>query len=402
MSDSNPVSSEVTGRSPPAVGGSRSLEHEPGDMRVEDLGEVEPEEMPTDMGYDQEQRDKTETEKDKKKFKKEANDPKNINPRITKKPTIIGSAYDAYQKEPAYIAPIGPIDPIPAVDGVDGVESPKRPPPPGGINGKDHISSSGRPRIPRWVKARLVGKMIDEYGNIVDNDGSALGRVAGDLPSMVGRTVSNKSGDVLGDDGELLGYVVEIADKNKGKGKEAEMEEENEVCAEAGSNTEDSEENEDETGASSRQTSSPQSIDQYIGKPSASLQVDHRGNILDSLGNIIGHFRDTSKDPKPGEAAAAAATGSHDGSKKPMPDHQGPQGPATGAPGPGSSPRQGGGAEGAAAPGERPKNAADWKKENESPSDIFLDVKSTTEGIQLTIRIPTVFAGQQPRFNFTS
>lgn len=385
------------------MGGSRSLEHEPGDMRVEDLGEVEPEEMPADMGYDQEQQDKTQPEEGKEEFKKRGYDHKNTSPRITKKPTIIGSAYDAYQKEPAYIAPIGPIGPIPAVVGVEGVGSPKPSSPPRHINGEDHISSSGRPRIPRWVTARLVGKMIDEYGNVVDNDGSVLGRVAGDLPSMVGRTVLNKSGDVLGDDGELLGYVAEIADRSKGKGKDVEMEEGDEAYAEAGLDLENSEENEDEKGASSHETSSPKSIDQYIGKPSASLHVDHRGNILDSLGNIIGHFRDTSKDPKPDEGTAgAAAAGSQDGSKKPMPDHPGAQGPAATTPGPGADPRQGDSAGGAAGSGERPKNAADWKKENESPSDIFLDVKSTTEGIQLTIRIPTVFAGQQPRFNFTS
>jgi len=52
---------------------------------------------------------------------------------------------------------------------------------------------------------------------------------------------------------------------------------------------------------------------------------------------------------------------------------------------------------------ERRQNAEAWRQEQpgESPSDIFLDVKSTVEGIQLTIRIPTVFGGQQVRPNIS-
>ncbi|KAL8367015.1 hypothetical protein RB595_007908 [Gaeumannomyces hyphopodioides] len=397
---SNPASPKTRGKSPPAKSSNRSLEDELGDMRVEDLGDVEPEESIADIGYDREkQQDKPKPEEGKERSEKGDSDGQGTSPRITKQPTIIGKVTDAYQKEPAYIAPIGPIGAIPAVDGVEVVESLE----PRGVSGEDHVPSSNRPRFPVWVTARLVGKTIDEYGNLVDTDGSVLGRVAGDLPSMVGRTVSSKRGDVLGDDGELLGYVAEIADKSKGKGKEVEMEEDDKVYTDAGSDVENPEEDEDEkAGTSSQQTSSPTSIDQYIGGPSASLQVDHRGNILDSLGNIIGHFRDTSKDSKPEEGAPGAATaGNQEGSKRPMPDRGGAQGSAA-APGPGSGPRQGGSAGGAAGSGERPKNAADFKKENESPSDIFLDIKSTTEGIQLTIRIPTVFAGQQPRFSFTA
>lgn len=400
MPGSNPASPEARGDDPPTKSSSRSLDDEFEGMRIEDLGDVEPEEIAADIGYDREkQQDIPKPEDGKEKSEKGDGDGKSTSPRITKQPTIIGHVTDAYQKEPAYIAPIGPIGAIPGVDGVEGVE----PLGPRGVSGEDHVPSSNRPRFPVWLTARLVGKTIDEYGNLVDTDGSVLGRVAGDLPSMVGRAVSSKRGDVLGDDGELLGYVAEIADKNQRKGKEVEVEEEGEVYTDAGSDVEGPAEDEDEkAGASSQQTSSPTSIDQYIGIPSASLQVDHRGNILDSLGNIIGHFRDTSKDPKPEEGTAGAATaGSHQGPKRPMPDHGGSQGPAA-APGPGSGPRQGESAGGAAGSGGRPTNAADFKKENESPSDIFLDIKSTTEGIQLTIRIPTVFAGPQPRFNFTT
>ncbi|UKZ66104.1 uncharacterized protein TrAtP1_007286 [Trichoderma atroviride] len=41
----------------------------------------------------------------------------------------------------------------------------------------------------------LVGKFVDEFGNILDWDGTVLGSVEGDLPSMVGRPVSESGGD---------------------------------------------------------------------------------------------------------------------------------------------------------------------------------------------------------------
>ncbi|KAL8342196.1 hypothetical protein RB598_003887 [Gaeumannomyces tritici] len=401
MPGSNPASPKTRGKSPPAKSSSRSLGDELGDMRVEDLGDVEPEESSADTGYDREkQQDKPKPEEGKEESEKGNSDGKTTGPRLPKQPTIIGNVTDAYQKEPAYIAPIGPISAIPAVDEVEGVEALG----PRNLSGEGHVPSSNRPRFPVWATARLAGKTIDEYGNLVDSDGNVLGCVAGDLPSMVGRAVSSKRGDVLGDDGELLGYVAEIVDRNKGKEKEVEMGEDGQAYTDDGSDVEDPEDGDEEAGALPQQTSSPTSIDQYIGKPSASLQVDHRGNILDSLGNIIGHFRDASKDTKPeeGTAGATTAAGSQQEPRRPIPDHGGAQGPSA-APGPGSGPRQGESAGGAAGlGGGRPKNASDFKKENESPSDIFLDIKSTTEGIQLTIRIPTVFAGPQPRFNVTT
>ncbi|EHK50219.1 hypothetical protein TRIATDRAFT_20726, partial [Trichoderma atroviride IMI 206040] len=52
----------------------------------------------------------------------------------------------------------------------------------------------------------LVGKFVDEFGNILDWDGTVLGSVEGDLPSMVGRPVS-ESGEILDAAGEVVGYV---------------------------------------------------------------------------------------------------------------------------------------------------------------------------------------------------
>ncbi|KAI1260156.1 hypothetical protein F5Y18DRAFT_420279 [Xylariaceae sp. FL1019] len=77
------------------------------------------------------------------------------------------------------------------------------------------------------------------------------------------------------------------------------------------------------------------------------LKVDHQGNILDSNGNVIGKFNQ-----KPGQTASNAKA---DGKPKEE---------------------------------QKPKVNAHT---GGSPSDIFLDVKSTNDGIQLTIRIPTTF-----------
>ncbi|KAI0155286.1 hypothetical protein GGR57DRAFT_464723 [Xylariaceae sp. FL1272] len=78
------------------------------------------------------------------------------------------------------------------------------------------------------------------------------------------------------------------------------------------------------------------------------LKVDHEGNILDSNGNVIGKFNQR---PEQMQSSSSKTDGKSKGEQKPKVNAH------TGG----------------------------------SPSDIFLDVKSTTDGIQLTIRIPTTF-----------
>ncbi|KAI0405170.1 hypothetical protein F4802DRAFT_564686 [Xylaria palmicola] len=91
------------------------------------------------------------------------------------------------------------------------------------------------------------------------------------------------------------------------------------------------------------------------------LRVDHEGNILDSDGKVIGRFHDPparkSSTPKPS-------------AKSPSPDAR-----------PDAKTKE----------EQKPKVNA---QTGGSPSDLFLDVKSTTDGIQLTIRIPTTFSRQ--------
>ncbi|KAI9167877.1 hypothetical protein HJFPF1_04018 [Paramyrothecium foliicola] len=144
------------------------------------------------------------------------------------------------------------------------------------------VGSSGE--TPQALAQGLEGKYVDEFGNILDWDGTVLGRVEGDLPSMVGRPVS-ESGEILDEEGEVAGHVSENYARPPLKPLEN------------------------------------------------GLKVDDAGNIYGEDGKVVGKLNkdspDSRNDPKP-----------------------------TPAP---------------------------------SPSDIFLDVKSTHDGIQLIIRIPTVF-----------
>ncbi|KAH9890169.1 hypothetical protein F4778DRAFT_773143 [Xylariomycetidae sp. FL2044] len=86
------------------------------------------------------------------------------------------------------------------------------------------------------------------------------------------------------------------------------------------------------------------------------LKVDHQGNIIDANGNHIGRFNQ-----KEGEGKVAPFMKS----------------------------RQ---ADGVDEEESKPKEAEKPKTNRGSPSELFLDVKSTNDGIQLTIRIPTMFS----------
>ncbi|KAI0887727.1 uncharacterized protein GGS22DRAFT_154123 [Annulohypoxylon maeteangense] len=93
------------------------------------------------------------------------------------------------------------------------------------------------------------------------------------------------------------------------------------------------------------------------------LKVDHEGNILDNNGNIIGRFNEKAGE---NDDLAPFIKPSKMGESEPDDEPQEEKKPKVNA-------HTGG-----------------------SPSDIFLDVKSTTDGIQLTIRIPTTF-GKRPQ-----
>lgn len=269
---------------------------------------------------------------------------------------------------PAYVAPIGGIPKIPSIDPIEHNFHPTPPP--------EGESSDPPKRLPIYQipKDHLVGKTIDEFGDILDDEGDVLGRVEGDLPSMVGRTISNARGDVLGDEGELLGYVAEV-ETGEGQQQESKQQPPTWDLAEV------------------------MKAMAAAGQGPGGLRVDPFGNILDAEGNVVGSFHDN----KTGFGKKAE----QDGSGK-----SGKSGKARSKQS-GSKQRHetSGSGDQAESSSESPprENAQSHRKEPEerkpSPSDIFLDVKSTTEGIQLTIRIPTVFnsSGQpaQPKVVFS-
>jgi len=222
-----------------------------------------------------------------------------------------------------------------------------------------------------------MGKTVDDSGDIIDaKTGQVLARAAGDLPSMVGRTVSNRQGDILGDDGELLGYVADVETERKGSGS---------GIPAPGAN--------------------PRNLFEVMGRSNSSLMVDHEGNILDAGGNVVGKFHDNNNPLHRKEREEKEARERAEGKKEEKNETpKDPRGPQSIPPIP--NPRFADGEETRPhrrTEEERRENAEAWRKEKpgESPSDIFLDVKSTTEGIQLTIRIPTVFGGQQVKPNIT-
>ncbi|KAF4466433.1 hypothetical protein FALBO_6699 [Fusarium albosuccineum] len=168
------------------------------------------------------------------------------------------------------------------------------------------VSDSDQPQnqTPEQLAAGLDGKYVDEFGNILDWDGTVLGRVEGDLPSMVGRPVT-ANGQVLDADGEVAGHVCE----------------------------------------------------NYIKpdlKPLAGgLKVDDDGNIYDEQGNVVGKLNK----PQAESSGSSSETKDKESGKEGQTGSRIPK-PAFVAP---------------------------------RPDELYLDVKSTFDGIQLIIKIPTVF-----------
>ncbi|OAA35932.1 LEA domain protein [Metarhizium rileyi] len=166
----------------------------------------------------------------------------------------------------------------------------------------------------------LEGKCVDEFGNILDWDGTVLGRVEGDLPSMVGRSVSG-DGRVRDAAGDLAGHVSE-----------------NHIISSAPT----------ESHSSKR------------------LKIDHTGTIYDHHGALVGKMKDHSKESN--RTTTESCTRCRERAQR---TDTGPQRQSS----------------------EEPTESAHVPRRTAtpSPSDIYLDVKSTHDGIQLIIKIPTVF-----------
>ncbi|KAF7552953.1 hypothetical protein G7Z17_g4005 [Cylindrodendrum hubeiense] len=185
--------------------------------------------------------------------------------------------------------------------------SPSRPPsrPPNAEIRIPKITPLASAPSPAALAKGLEGKYVDEFGNILDWDGTVLGRVSGDLPSMVGRPVT-ATGEILDMDDQVVGHVCEDYSKPD------------------------------------------------LKPLAGGLQVDSEGKIYDDQGNVVGKLNV----PKSGDSD----NGEEKGEDK-QKDTETSK-PSQSAPKPASAPR---------------------------PDEMYLDVKSTYDGIQLIIKIPTVF-----------
>lgn len=174
-------------------------------------------------------------------------------------------------------------------------------------------------------------------GNTVDDVGNIVdesGKVLGHATGDLPSMIGKKvadNGEVYGDSGELIGFVTENFTGHPPPAPDA-----------AGEN-------------GVKLTALP-----------GGLRVDISGNILDGSGNVIGKLNNP-----PTESTKALAPYTGDGKDAPK----------TGTDGEKEKPEE-----------EKPRAKFD---ESGIPADIFLDVKSTPDGIQLTIRIPTIFKQEQ-------
>lgn len=204
--------------------------------------------------------------------------------------------------------------------------------------------SSASHEPPAVLARGLEGKFVDEFGNVLGWDGTVLGRAEGDLPSLIGRPV-DYDGRIRDTDGHVAGYVSENFSRPPVK----------------------------ELGCG--------------------LTLDADGSIHDESGAVVGRIN-------PGGASAAGAGGQRSGGggekgrgqeqqqqQKPSTSQSQPQGQSQ--PPPQAHPThhetQFNIPYRSASDHPSPMPAAP------SPSEIYLDVKSTRDGIQLIIKIPTIF-----------
>lgn len=174
---------------------------------------------------------------------------------------------------------------------------------------------SSQNESPERLAQGLEGKIVDEFGSILGDDGTVHGRVEGDLPSMIGQCIQN-NGTVLSTESEICGYVSENLIRPP-------------PMQEAG----------------------------------YGLKLDAEGNIYDMNGAIVGKMRAPNGNGTSGSDSTNEPN--QDSSKKRKASQSLPSTGHAGIP-----------QSGPAAP---------------SPDEIYLDVKSTHDGIQIIIKIPTVF-----------
>ncbi|KAI1187991.1 hypothetical protein F5B17DRAFT_397328 [Nemania serpens] len=242
-------------------------------------------------------------------------------------------------------SPLGDSEDLPSVEDLPSTDSlPRIPeddsedPPEEFLDPSMHSTSSSITPIPKIPKI----SPIDSLPPV------GLPRLAQGLAGHVIDDVGN----IVDESGEVLGHATGDLPAMVGK----KVSDDGEVYGDGG----------EIIGYVSENFINPPSPTEIPGDVLVGLRIDHKGNILDSSGNTIGKFfqppEKNSSSPKPSAKQASPKVDSHDEPKEER----------------------------------KPKVNAHT---GGSPSDLFLDVKSTTDGIQLTIRIPTTFSRPQAAFD---
>ncbi|KAJ6446048.1 hexokinase [Purpureocillium lavendulum] len=194
-------------------------------------------------------------------------------------------------------------------------------------------ASSASHEPPAVLARGLEGKFVDEFGNILGWDGTVLGRAEGDLPCIIGRPV-DADGRIRDADGHAAGYVSENYERAP------------------------------------------------LQELGCGLTLDADGNIHDQSGAVVGKIN-------PGPSAGASQQRSHQDGQSQQQKQSSPQPTPQPTPQPQPQPQH------HETQFNIPyRNASDRPSPAPaapSPSEIYLDVKSTHDGIQLIIKIPTVF-----------
>lgn len=132
----------------------------------------------------------------------------------------------------------------------------------------------------------LKSKKVNKAGNVVDDDGTVLGRVeTGDVKQLVGRTV-DEEGNVWNDSGKVIGTVKAIPEQERVSSAVAPFEDFPDATVESNGNV----------------TFEGKVVGRVIdGDPKklAGKKVDQDGEIVDKVGNVLGKAERWKEEPEP-------------------------------------------------------------------------------------------------------
>lgn len=216
----------------------------------------------------------------------------------------------------------------------------------------------------------LIGKKVNNKGDIVDEKGAVLGKATGIIDDIAGKKIS-KNGEILDDDGNVIGKVGEVAktvgDLADDKPRDPASRKSVPLDGLLGRIVTDTGTLVDEDGRIIGRVEGD--ITEMVGRI-----VRSSGEVLNDWNQVVGRVSEnllvSSEDEDPPEEEIGD-------------DHKTENKRASISDSDGETKKAGG-----AAPNGAPQDGAD---QGGDPTDIYLNIQSTKEAITITIRVPTVF-----------